>query len=322
MRRHPKQSIARQKANVPAGCFAVFGCGVRSPARLAAAVWICLCLTHGTALGESEARIWVPDQFCRPGQKVWVEAHLYRKGWLSAFSSGVRGELLRFHDASGGLVAERLTDASGLARIPLTAGRSGKESITVGLAETPRLRADPAGGTVFIQRPSLPLLFVEVEGALTPRSALPAPLRQWTTTVEPPLPDSRETLKKLSAGFDLVYLSATSRPSAWQVRKWLDDHDFPQAPLLLLDTAPGATPSGGAPPGAEIVETLSQERDRPAYLVTGDPAAAEASARKGIKTYLFSEPAGTPTPTAEEASKERHPDVEKLAGWDSFEPHP
>ena len=253
----------------------------------------------------SSATIVVPDRLCLPGEEIFIEATLYGSGALGLFQVGIQGELLGFLDPEGHPLRDLLTDASGLARIPYSAGTPGRYPFTVHLVGNPRYSADPSTGNLFVQDRKLPLLFVSVEeGLMPPRSTFL--LLKDPRKVEPQ-PGSVRALCDVAPCHVLVYLTLWPRPSSRQIRSWLETKGYPPGAIYFVDRPlPGGIVTQEPAPQTKVLESLWKERSVPARLATRDRSLAKAAADKEIRVLLLGSEATTPSvPGEEEGSAER-----------------
>ena len=291
----------------------------KSEAGLLVLLWTLLFLPSAASSGSS-ARLVVPDILAQPEQDIRLEAYLVRAGLMGMLSPAVQGELVQFFDGTGNLLGERLTDASGLARLSFRSAESGISTFTARLAENPRFKADPATVRVFIQKKACPFLFVFIEGALTPNTSAQRFFRKWDASQA--APGSKEAIEKICASFNLVYLTLMPRFSSWQARQWLDEQGYPQAPLQSpLGSSVEVELGEEAPASTKELEALWTDRSLPAHLVTGDRSLAEAAAGKGFLVYLIVEPVEG-TPSSGQGAGEREPaGLRILESWREFEPN-
>ena len=289
----------------------------KDQAGLLVILWLLLFLP-ATASSQSSARLLVPDRIALPEEQTPLEAYLVRHGLLGILSPAVQGELIQFFDGADNPLGDRLTDASGLARVPFRSAHPGVSTFTARLAANPRFTADPAFGRVFIQKRACPLLFVLIEGALAPHKPMQRFFPKWEES--PAAPGSREKIEKLSAAHNLVYLTLMPKFSTQEVRKWLEDKGFPLAPLVPLESGIEIEAGGEATPDTEGLEALWKDRSLSAHLVTGNRSFAEAAAGKGFRAYLIAEPLeGTPS-SGKSAPAQKPSGVKVLQGWEKFEP--
>jgi hypothetical protein len=267
---------------------------------------------------DASATVVVPDKLCLPGEEIYIEATLYRGGFLGFLQGGVPGELLRFFDPQGNPLRALLTDPSGTARIRYKAGGPGRYPITVRLAENPRYSADPSTGNVFVQATGLSLLFVTVEDGLMPPGStalLPKDPRE-----EEARPGSVNTLSNVAPCHMLVYLTQWPKPSSHQIRSWLEEKGYPPGPIYFLDRPLLAGIVSEAPaPETDLLESLWKERSIPAHLVTGDVRLAEAAQAKGVRVLLLGEAtstSGTPRKQEGKDGENEHEDgIRSIQDW-------
>lgn len=288
------------------------------PALLLAA--LCVLSADRVLAGQTQAVLFVPDRTVEPGKETFAEAMLLRKGPLGLFSAGIQGEILLFLDDTGALLGQKLTDPSGMARAAIRGPSSGYARFRVELAENSRFRAEPGTGRVFVWNNARPPLLVCVEGGLLRHTAgMPSFLASWGRGNEHP--GSREALRRLETAYDLAYLTRAPRSAYAAVRKWLEDRRFPEAPVLMFESAQGLRQEPPRPSAeVRVLESLWKDRRKPAYLVTAEPALAEAAAECGFRAYLLkSEPGDTRQTEAEPEESQRENPVQ-VQGWEGLDP--
>ena len=267
-----------------------------------------------TTLFASETRLVVPDILCLPGDNILVEAYLFRVGIMGLFRPQIQGELLRFSDANGKLIRERLTDPSGMARIRYKAGKPGHMSFTVQLSDNPRYSAEPCTGTVFVRSGKHPLFFVLVEGGLIEQE--PSPALWKDPTKSKPFPGSVEKTRKIKTHSTLVYLTPLPMAQSGKMRVWLKNNEYPLAPLLFLNQPISEELHKGEVKDTARLESLWTDRARPACLATGNRLFAESAAEKGFTTYLL-DPEKEPGPGPGEESPQNH-EIILVQGWEEI----
>ena len=287
------------------------------PAALLAAVF-CLLTVVPSIRAESSAVLVVPDRLCFPGEEVHIEATLYRRSMLGLFAGGIQGELLRFLDPGGTPLRELLTDPSGSARVPYTAGSAGRYPFSVQLAENPRYSAESATGNLFVLEKTTPLFFVSVEAGLMP--PISSPLLRKDPAKIAPEPGSAEALSAVAACRMPVYLTQEARPSSHRTRSWLEEKGYPLGPVCFLDRPLMAGIfSEAPPPDTDVIESLWKERAVPAHLLTRDPGLAEAAADKGIRVLLFTPRDATSDPSEQDEEKtEEEERVISVHDWEAI----
>jgi len=261
----------------------------------------------------TRAEIVVPDQLCLPGEAVFVEAFLQRSGLLGRIMPGIQGELLEWFDADGQRLASLLTDASGHARFAYRPDRPGTASFQVRLSDNPRVHAEPASGRVFVRKPGRPLFFVTVEGALRQEEKPRGPFVARQGTAEP-LAGAQQTLTRAQACSTPVYLTALPRTRLDEVRRWLGTHSFPEAPVLLLESAPDPKQPGSFTLETDLFASLRDGHPAPAVLVTGNRELAALASDEGVDVYLLVDEG----PSRD--APEKTPRIRPAAGWEEVPP--
>ena len=269
------------------------------------------------APASPRAQIVVPDTLCLPGEEIFIGAYLTRGGLLGIVRPGIQGELLEFFDAEGRRLAAMLTDATGYARLAYRAPRhTGIVTVEVRLSKTDRLSAKPAPGHVFVRNKEHPLFFVTVEDALLQQKGAGGLLAGRLETAGP-LPASKEFLTRANACSTLIYLTGFPRKRLNEIRQWLTDHSYPEAPLLLLKSTPDPKNPAGPVLSTDLFSTLRNKPADPAVLVTGNPGLASLASKEQVEVYLL-EKNGATDPPAED--QEKGSGIRTVAGWKVVSP--
>jgi hypothetical protein len=281
-------------------------------------VVLCLVAVVPASIAEASAVVVVPDKLCLPGEEIYIEATLYRRGILGFLQGGIQGELLRFFDPQGNPLRALLTDPSGTARIRYKAGAPGRYPVTVRLAENPRHSADPSTGNVFVREKGIPLLFVTVEEGLMPPTS--APILPKDPLKVDAQPGSVKALSEMAPCHMPVYLTQWPKPSCHQIRSWLENKGYPSGPICFVDRPfLGGIVSEAPAPETDLLESLWKERCIPAHLVTGDGRLAEAAAARGIRVLLLTAETSTSgAPLQEEDEKkenEQEDNITSIQEW-------
>jgi len=278
-------------------------------------LWALLCSRAGVVEAAARAEIVVLDSMSLPGQETFVGAILQRTGLLGVVTPGIQGELLEFFDAEGRQLAALLTDASGYAKIAFRADRTGVFSIQVRLADNPRVHAEPASGRLFVREKGRPLFFTTVEGAIRKEGGPRGPFAVRLKTEAAPLPGARETLTRAAACSTPVYLTATPKNRLNEVRRWLSDHSFPEAPVLLLRSNPDPKQPDAIALDTELFTSLRNERAAAMVLVTANPGLAARASKEEVDVYLLGGKGASGSPGKEPESTQR---IRRPAGWEEI----
>ncbi len=279
------------------------------------ALILCGLFIPQTALASRQAEILVPDKLCLAGEEVYVGAYLYRTGLMGMVRPGVQGELLEFFDANGTLLQSLLTDPSGFARIRRPAVRAGRFPVEVRLGNTPRFRAEPGTGNVFVRNGKHPFFFVTLEGGLFrkgPSGPFTMPLNK-----EAPLPGSAETVTRIVPCSTLVYLTARPMARLNRIRAWLARNDFPVAPILFLESTSAPEDPAGPFLSTDLFTAPGNGPSNPARLVTDDPRLASHAAENNIEVFLLEEREenGPLNEQEEAADEEKNPLIKRGKDW-------
>jgi len=247
-----------------------------------------------------------------------VGAQLFREGLLAVVRPHIQGELLQFFGPKGTLLSSQLTDPSGLARLPYTAARPGRYTVDVRLAKNPRFRAEPVSGRIFVRRQDRPLFFVTLSSGLFKESPAPGLFKKMPENPQP-LPGSVDKTTSAAACTTLVYLTNLPMTELKSLSERLADSDYPEAPVLLLESTPDPANPEGSLPDMDLLTSLIKDSCKPAYLVTGNPLFAEHAAECEVEVYLLRKTEETAhSGEAEEkepSSEKKGLSVKEVKGW-------
>jgi hypothetical protein len=177
--------------------------------RLVIFICVTLALTvlHAPA---SDAGVVVYDAVAVVGKEIRLKAEtkgtFFRKG----------GELVEFF-VDGKSLGKTLSGGDGEAYKSFTPAKEGFLEVKV------KSGSDEDAGVVLALKKGAGIVFVEIIGGLAENRM-------------PPMgrPGSREAMKKLQNRFSVVYVQSSNIDIA-ATRKWLDDNEYPEAPVLPWD---------------------------------------------------------------------------------------
>lgn len=179
------------------------------------------------------------DAFTTPGKPARLEARLVTTGLRQA---GLGGEPVEF-EIAGRAIGRALTGGDGRAHFEYTPRMRGLETVTVRLAETKRVRSEPAKATVFAWERRRPIVLVEFAAILEPESRPKIPLLSGISAPSrTPVAGAADELKRLAEFyFNVIYVARAASdqledPTA--LRAWLAEQKFPQG--MVIQTGPKA----------------------------------------------------------------------------------
>jgi hypothetical protein len=156
------------------------------------------------------AGVVVNDAVAVVGREVRLKAEtkgtFFRKG----------GELVEFF-VDGKALGKTLSGGDGEAYKSFTPAKTGLLEVSV------KCGSDEDAGVLLVLNKGAGIVLVEIIGGLAEKSTPPAGR-----------PGSREALKKLLARYPVVYIQSGNIDIA-ATRKWLDDNEYPEAPVLPWD---------------------------------------------------------------------------------------
>jgi|WetSurMetagenome_2_1015567.scaffolds.fasta_scaffold05589_8 hypothetical protein len=180
--------------------------------RNASVCLISVCLIAPLYFVSSPARadVVVYDAVAVVGKEVRLKAEtrgtFFRKG----------GELVEFF-VDGKSLGKALSGGDGEAYKAFTSAKTGLLEVSV------KAGSDEDEGVLLVLKKGAAIVFVEIIGGLA-ETGMPPTGR----------PGSREAMKKLQARFPVVYVQSSNIDIA-ATRKWLDDNEYPEAPVLPWD---------------------------------------------------------------------------------------
>ena len=182
----------------------------------------------------------VKDALTGLNQPVAIEAKLARKGLLG--DAGLGGEPLELLQ-NGEIVARAMTGGDGRAVFQFTPKTRGMATITVRVADSPRIGPAEATANVSVWERRRPILAVELAALMEEEPASsPVPTLPFGKRAErDPIPDAADELRKLTQFYyNVIYMVTTEGDHSGGfstnelVRAWLKTHKFPPGHILAL----------------------------------------------------------------------------------------
>jgi hypothetical protein len=174
-------------------------------------VWVLTVILLHFFPAVSCAGVVVYDAVAVVGREVRLKAEtkgtFFRKG----------GELVEFF-VDGKSLGKTLSGGDGEAYKSFTPAKTGLLEVSV------KSGSDEDAGVLLVLKKGAGIVLVEIIGGLAEKSTPPAGR-----------PGSREAMKKLQARFPVVYVQSVNLDIA-ATRKWLDDNEYPEAPVLPWDS--------------------------------------------------------------------------------------
>jgi hypothetical protein len=191
------------------------------------------------AADKINAKLSVPDALTVPDRAVQLEGRLTRDNLLTR--TGVGGELIEFL-VGGKKVGTSMTGGDGRGFFQYTPRMRGNLTLTVRLADSPRVATAEGTATLFSWERRRPILLVEVVALIEDAGAPLVPLSSLagdkTLPLSPtPTPDAAAELKRLSEFyFNVLYIARSQSEAADSdaTRHWLREHRFPPGPIIFV----------------------------------------------------------------------------------------
>jgi len=193
-----------------------------------------LVLTAGVAIaafgGCGPAVLSVSDAIVSPGEPVRLTAFVYRDT-IRGVGQDIEGVQVRFN-VDGRPAGSARTDDDGWASVQwaLPVGGASRFEATATVDD----RTIQAGGAIYTWDKDRIMLAVDVDGTLAETDYEDLILDRRDIESQP-LPHAQQTLEKLSADFQVLYLTARPQYYIEKTRRWLRDCGFPNRPVF---TAP------------------------------------------------------------------------------------
>src|SRR5262245_32522732 len=241
---------------------------------LGAAVLALVILLAERFVISPEDQLAAEDLLALPGTRIRLVARLER--YLIRFvDPPVRGEAIEFFDGDT-RIGSAVTDARGFASIEAEAGPAGRRRFRVATRRTDEALV------VRVLPPDAPVLIVDLDHTLvdigTTRFAY-APNR----TIKP-LEGALDAARRLSARYEIAYLTARDHSFLAKTRDWLRQQGLPDGPVFLRRRRFWSQPSGD-----HKTERLAElKRTHRLVAGVGDlPADAKAYLANGLAAYLI-----------------------------------
>ena len=174
-------------------------------------------------LVSPEDQLTAEDLLALPQSKIKLTARLER--YVMRFvDPPVRGETIEFFDGDA-RIGSAVTDARGFASIEVDAGPAGRRRFRVATRRTDEALV------VHVLSPGAPVLVVDLDHTLvdigTTRFAFAA-----NRTIKP-LEGAVDVAKRLSARYEIAYLTARDHSFLAKTREWLRLQELPDGPVFL-----------------------------------------------------------------------------------------
>jgi hypothetical protein len=164
---------------------------------------------------------------CRIGeQETFLAAVIERgNGLFSPRCHGIEVSFLAGGKKIGSAVTDKLGYAIATGRIPASANTFEAQADLGGRS----LRSE---AQALSWQPHRTMIVCDIDGTVSQTDVYTLVVDHWDTG-SLPLPEAPETLRALAERYNILFL--TGRPLAWRAKtvKWLDDHGFPAAPVVL-----------------------------------------------------------------------------------------
>lgn len=270
------------------------------------AVVFLLLLLEGASVWSADkvtGALLVKDALTGVNQPVVIEARLARKGLLG--DAGLGGEPLELVQ-NGEVVAKAMTGGDGRAVFRFTPKTRGLVTVTVRVAESPRVGPAEATANVAVWERRTPILAVEVAALMEEESASsPVPAFPLGKKAERrPIPDAADELSKLTQFYyNVIYMvtAGDDRSSGFltneMVRAWLRSHKFPSGYILVL-------PSGSDAVGMRLDELHTAGWKTLKVGIGRSNAFAEAFLQRRLEAVIVPEPTKGEAPRKARVAKD------------------
>lgn len=131
------------------------------------------------------------------------------------------------------LLGTAVTDLDGMASLPCSFSEEGFHRVTVGFAGDHERGVTKAFLWVLVARQDQPFLVVDIDNTICESTIL----EDIFTNVSRrrPVEGAAETLEKLSARYEIIYLTARDESMITKTREWLEKNGFPKGIILARD---------------------------------------------------------------------------------------
>ena len=272
--------------------------GRKNRARPAAALVAALCLAAGTpgcnwkaavieaaagiALGVEHGTLFYTfDMLARPGEK----ADLVARVQYAQEMKPVEDVAVEFRLGSA-LLGRVATDDDGYARLAWAAPGAGDHDVAVKIVAVPdekydeMLKVSPASLLVSVRPSATRFVVIDLDHTVVASSFV-----HVLADDAKPMDRAAESVKTIAKTYSVIYL--THRPDllASKSKRWLSEHKFPRAPLLVSSLSEAFGDSGEFKTGR--IKTL-RERFPGVAIGIGDKFSdAEAYVANGMAAYLI-----------------------------------
>ena len=243
----------------------------------------------GTVSARSSALIIPIDQLTLSRQSIYLEVRL-RTGGLSLFQRPISGERVEFLIGDQ-VIGRSLTSGRGIAVREFTPTEPGLYVVTVRLVENPRYEAEPVELIVASMKASDPILLIHLSSVLDP--ADPPEIPFLPSPIQEAMPEAARILRELSKTYQLLYFESGKEVLLSEQKIWMEDEEFPQAPLMAWDLR-----GGGAEHKRRLTDRLRELKDKGwknlSAGVSRSKLDAEVFISQGLQAVLMAEEGDDP----------------------------
>ena len=238
-------------------------------------------LSKVTLAAEHGALFYAFDTLACPGQTVELTARLLSVEEREPLD-GAQIEFLQ----DGRSIGKATTDEDGYAKVSWKVPKAGDYRFTAKIVKVPRakynpmLQCPPASLLVAARKRKTRFIVIDLDHTVVASSFL-----RVLFGGAKPMPYAAETIKELARKYSIIYL--THRPDLLmrKSKTWLEDHDFPRAPLLVSKLSQAIGDSG------EFKTTrIKALRKRFPFIAIGigdKLSDAQAYVTNGLRAYLI-----------------------------------
>ncbi len=221
------------------------------------------------------------DAIGLPGESSTIRAKLERRGLLGA-NKDLKGFVLEFY-RDDTLLAARTTDDEGFAHLDIPAPKQGRTKITVRFPGRGKYGSAKAIAYVYSFDPQKPGMLIDIDHTIADIRSLEFLV---TDNVDiPALPQAPEVLTRLSARFNIIFLTAREDAFANKTRAWLELRKFSPAPVVYWDI--GQSPLLGSQYKDKAIRSL-QKRLRGLRIGVGDKISdARVYVKHGLRAFII-----------------------------------
>ena len=185
------------------------------------------------------ANLTAYDAITVPGRSVILTAEIDKKGLL--FAADLKGEKIYF-SIDGSAAGESRSNDEGVATLNYAFAKPGEYELEVKISTASAYRAEPAAAKIFCSDRRRPAIVVDIDHTVADVS--------WETYIfksnkdVKPLKDAPEVMRKLSAEYDILFVTKRDEMFLKKTEEWLRMYRFPDAPVFFWDL--GSYPLGAA----------------------------------------------------------------------------